>query len=430
MTSQTFFHPMKILHTADIHIGYDTHGRLDPATGLSTRWGDFKSAFEFMVARAIKEDIDLFLFCGDAYRDSTPTPTEQRIFSQCLRPLLEAKIPVVMLVGNHDHPVSFGRVSSIDIFPNLIGNVVLFSKPGVKDIETKSGKVRVVGLPWPVRSNLMSKDEYAKLTPEELKQKIYEIYTGFVDVQAEAIRSEKLTYPAILAAHLEIDTAVFSNGSEKVTIITKDPQFSVQSLAKPEFSYVGLGHVHKHQELNNGQHPPVVYSGSIERISFSEHDQAKGFVMVEIDAGHRASFRHVQTPARPFVSIECDVTVETEPMEKILREIDRNKLTGMATAFEGAVVRVRIKCKDAQKSQIDTDVIRQSLSGAFTISELSLLSEEQVRRIRAVEMTRFMSTGEALEKYIVQNEKLKPLREKILRAAAELEAEEHGVSAE
>lgn len=120
---------MKVLHTADIHIGYDTHGRLDAKTGLNSRWLDVKRSFEFMVEKAIEEDIDLFLFCGDAYRDAMPTPTEQRIFTAAVRPLLERQIPVVCIVGNHDHPVSFGRANALQVFPDLNGLIYLFDKP-------------------------------------------------------------------------------------------------------------------------------------------------------------------------------------------------------------------------------------------------------------------------------------------------------------
>ena len=65
----------------------------------------------------------MFLFAGDAYRTADPTPTQQRQFAEALLPLIEAGIPVAMVVGNHDHPVSFGKASSVDIFGVLDGRV-------------------------------------------------------------------------------------------------------------------------------------------------------------------------------------------------------------------------------------------------------------------------------------------------------------------
>ena len=86
---------MKLLHTADIHIGVDAHGRLDASTGLNTRMLDFQNAFEFMVDYALKADIDAFLFAGDAYRTADPTPTQQRLFAECLKPIADAGIPIL-----------------------------------------------------------------------------------------------------------------------------------------------------------------------------------------------------------------------------------------------------------------------------------------------------------------------------------------------
>jgi DNA repair protein SbcD/Mre11 len=406
---------MKILHTADIHIGYDTHGRLDAKTGLNSRLLDFENCFKFMVSIALDEDIDLFLFCGDAYRDSTPTPTEQRIFARALRPLLDKQIPIVMLVGNHDNPGSFGKANSIQIFPDLHGAVRLFTKPDTQEIQTKSGRLRIVGLPWAMRSSLFTKEEHADKKPEELKQFIYEAYTRFIDAEAERIRDEKLPYPAILAAHLHVQGAEISEKSE-VVFDTKDPLFAVSALAKKEFSYVALGHIHKHQDLNLGETPPVVYSGSIERISFSEWKQPKGFVIVEIDHDHRATYRHVETPARAFVSIEVNVKSSDAPLEKIEEAISKKDI-------QDAIVRVRIDCTTEQRKEILQKDVQKFLTGASAIGEISITSDEETARRRAVAITQAMSVQEALAKYILERPDLEPLKEKLLAKALEIEHE-------
>ena len=50
------------------------------------------------------------------------------------------------------------------------------------------------------------------------------------------------------------------------------------SVALPQFDYVALGHIHKHQVI--GQNPHVVYSGSIQRIDFGEENDEKGFCVL------------------------------------------------------------------------------------------------------------------------------------------------------
>jgi len=58
---------LKIIHFADLHLGVETYGRTDPATGLSSRLLDFLSALDQLVDYALENRVDLVLFCGDAY---------------------------------------------------------------------------------------------------------------------------------------------------------------------------------------------------------------------------------------------------------------------------------------------------------------------------------------------------------------------------
>jgi exonuclease SbcD len=408
---------MKILHTADIHVGYETHGRLDAASGLNSRLLDFERSFKFMTDYAVRENIDLFLFCGDAYRDAMPSPTEQKIFANALKPVVKAGIPIVMLVGNHDNPISFGKASSIDIFSSMqTDNVFIFTKPDVKDIETKSGKVRLVALPWPIKSNLFARDEYKNLSPDDLKSTIERRYIDYVKSQADAVAEEKLNFPTVLAAHLHLDEAVLSEGSERVTLLTKDPTFPAQTLARPEFSYVALGHIHKHQNLNATSSPPVVYSGSIERISFGEVGQAKGFVIVEIDEAKKATFRHIETPARDFISIDTNARTSDDPTSLVLEDIAKENV-------KDAVVRVRVKLTDINRNALDLAAIREALKEAFVISEIKKDIEADAKKVRLGSVSSAMTTADALESYINQNERLKPMKPKLLVAAAKLEEE-------
>ena len=126
------------------------------------------------------------------------------------------------------------------------------------------------------------------------------------DASAQLDRS----LPTVLAAHLTVQGAEIS-GSERTSLIAHEPKFTVAQLAQPGIDYVALGHIHKRQDRNEGQHPPVVYSSSIERISFKEHDAQKGFVLVTIDPAQttpeaRTRFEYVDTPARVFLPLDID----------------------------------------------------------------------------------------------------------------------------
>jgi exonuclease SbcD len=421
---------MKILHCADIHLGYETHGRTDPATGLNSRLLDFRRAFDAMVARALDEKIDLFLFCGDAYRTADPTPTQQKLFAEALRPISRAGIPVVMIVGNHDHPVSFGKASSVDIFEMLEGNVEVFAVPTFRGpaepVQTLAGPLQLIALPWPIRSRILSRDEHRTKTPLEIRALIETYYERFVRQCAAELDPGM---PAVVAAHLTVEGAELS-GSERTSLIAHEPKFTAAQLSPPSVDYVALGHIHRFQDRNReayerGEGPPVVYSSSIERISFKEHDAEKGFVIVEIEAdgGKKSTaYTFVPTPARRFVPILADVTGAADPTAAICTEIRRHDI-------REAVVRVRYRVDEAQRASVDVRAIREALAEADTVAEIERDAEAVERRRRTV-VRRETSLQEAVERYVAQHETLAGMKDALVATALDLEQEIDGMPAD
>ena len=414
---------MKLLHCADLHLGYETHGRLDPATGLNTRLLDFRRSFDVLAARAIEEDVDLFLFAGDAYRTADPTPTQQRQFAEALRPVLEAGIPVAMIVGNHDHPVSFGKASSVDIFGVLDGAVEVFSQPTFRGkdnpIRTKSGPLQLIALPWPIRAKILATEQYRGKTPHEIRELIESYYATFARQCAEAADPE---VPLVVCAHLTVQGSELS-GSERASLIAHEPTFTVPQLAPPGVDYVALGHIHRFQDRNAeafaaGEGPPVVYSSSIERISFKEHDAEKGFVLVDIDPagapGRRTSFEFVATPARRFVPIQVDATEAEDPTAAVLAAIGAHDIAD-------AVVRVRYRVGEEQPA-VDEAAVRTALAPADTIAAIERDLDAVERRQRTV-VRSDTTLKDAMERYVDQHETLARIKDDLVAAALEIERE-------
>ena len=416
---------MKLLHCADIHLGYETHGRLDPATGLNSRLLDFRRSFDALVARGIEEDIDLFLFCGDAYRTADPTPTQQKLFAEALRPIAEADIPIAMIVGNHDHPVSFGKASSVDIFGVLDGRVDIFATPTFRaegqdggPIRTKSGPLQLIALPWPIRSKILSREEHRGKTPHEIRDLIETLYTDFVQTCA---RTADPDLPLVVAAHLTVQGAELS-GSERSSLIAHEPTFTVGQLTPRPVDYVALGHIHRYQDRNadavaRGEGPPVVYSSSIERISFKEHDARKGFLLVDIEPGRtpRTRFEFVDTPARVFLPIEIDARGVSDPTEFMVAEIGKLEVAE-------AVVRVRYQVDEESAGGVDAARIRDALADASVVAAIEREADPTERRKRTV-VKRDTSLRDAMERYVDQHENLERIKEDLVTAALEIERE-------
>jgi len=155
---------IRILHFADLHLGVENYSRIDPATGLSTCFGDFQASLDEVVEFALENEVDLVLFCGDAYKSRDPSQTQQREFAKRIRRLATKGIPVFLLIGNHDLPNAIGRATAVEIFDTLaIENVIVANQPDVYPIKTKDGLIQIAALPWLRRSTLLSREETRRL---------------------------------------------------------------------------------------------------------------------------------------------------------------------------------------------------------------------------------------------------------------------------
>jgi exonuclease SbcD len=406
---------MKFLHFADVHLGIENYGRIDPSTGLHTRLQDFIKCFSFAIDIALEEKVDLVLFAGDAYKTSNPNPTHQREFARQIYRLSEAKIPVIMINGNHDIPVSFGRATSLDIFDTLnVSDMRVVTEPELLNIETKAGLVQVFGIPWPTKNLFLVKEEYKNFTDEEIT---LEIQKRVSDKIIEYARVINPNIPAIFTAHLAAAEATYS-GSERSAIIGRDPVFPTLILAQKEFDYVALGHIHKFQDLNLDSHPPVVYSGSIERINFGEEKDDKGVCLVNIEKG-KTSYEFIPLPARKFVTIEVTISEEQEPTNALIREIEKYDLSE-------AVVRVFYTMSAEKEDLMDFKRINSALEGAFLVTTIAKKSKPEERRKRVEEITEDLGMLEAMDKYIQNNPDLVSLSEELKTHAQELEKEFEG----
>ena len=110
---------VKILHFSDAHIDMANYGRHDPQSGLPMRVVDFLKSLDTIVDTAIDECVDLVLFAGDAFKDRNPAPTFQREWGKRIMRLSHARIPTLLLVGNHDLSPALGRAHSLDSYATL-----------------------------------------------------------------------------------------------------------------------------------------------------------------------------------------------------------------------------------------------------------------------------------------------------------------------
>ncbi|MFN6536800.1 MAG: exonuclease subunit SbcD [Nostoc sp. EkiNYC01] len=405
---------IKILHLSDIHMGSGfSHGRINPLTGLNTRLEDFVNTLSRCIDRAIADPVDLVIFGGDAFPDATPPPYVQQAFATQFRRLVDANIPTVLLVGNHDqHSQGLGGASlciyrTLGVPGFLVGDTLT-----THCIETPNGKVQVITLPWLTRSTLMTRQETEGLSLAEVNELLTERLRVVLEGEVRRLDPD---VPTVLLAHLMADNATL--GAERYLAVGKGFTLPLSLLTRSCFDYVALGHVHRHQNLNKSNNPPVIYPGSIERVDFSEEKEDKGYVMIELERG-KAEWEFCPLPVRDFCTIEVDVSKADDPQAALMKAIAKYDI-------EDAVVRLIYKLRSEQMDLIDSSSIHTALNLAHTYTiQAELVS--QLARPRIPELTASSSIDpmEALKTYLNNREDLKDIAASMLEAAQKLLADD------
>ena len=359
------------IHTADIHFGMENYGRIDPYTGIHSRLADFAKALHFCVDVAIEKQVDFFLFSGDAYKTHHPSQTQQKLLMECFFRLYKEKIPIIIVVGNHDHPLTFGKANALDLFGQLpLDGFYVIAKPEIITLQTKNGPVQIVGIPWPTRNTIALSAKHIKMTSQDISEYITQAVTSIVANLAQKLDP---TLPSVLAAHLTVASGIFS-GSEKRAIYGSDPIFLPSQLAIFPFDYVALGHLHRHQQLNPAGTPPIVYSGSIERIDFGERKEEKGFCLVSIE-NKRAEFEFIPGPMRSFVQIDVALHSDMSQTDQIITAIERHSI-------DDAVVKIVYQLPVGQCDQVDLRKVQFACRSAIDIAGIIPIGHTPARSQR------------------------------------------------
>lgn len=405
--------PVRVLHFADIHIGVENYGGTDPETGLSQRVRDFLRRMDEMIAFARENDVDLTIFAGDAFKTRTPNPTYQREFAWRILDLAQLA-PLVLLVGNHDLPPTLMKASSVEIYRVLnVANVWVADSfdedEGLKVVSTKRGDVVVGAAPYPIRSRLLDGLQTGGMTVAETDAIMQRELTAYLERLAD--KADQYDCPRILTAHLAISGA--HEGSERLIKFGRDIVMQQSSVADERWDYVALGHIHQYQNLTAGREhlPPVVYSGSMERIDFGEEHEAKGFCWVELERKNTTYTFH-RVKARPFKTIRIDLRESLDPTAQAVETVE-------AEMLRDAVVRVIVMLTPESDAKLKIPMVRDALIRGG-VSYIAGIKREidQPARARLGANPEELSDIELVERYFMSKSS-EPARRAVLLQAAE-----------
>jgi DNA repair exonuclease SbcCD nuclease subunit len=254
---------MRIVHLSDTHLGYSAYNKVEPTTGLNQRETDIYSAFNEIIEYILKTKPDLVVHSGDLFDSVRPSNRAiHEAFRQFAR-LSRAEIPTVIIAGNHSTPRQKVTGSIFRLFEYLEYIHPVFEGE-YKTLEIGDCKVHAIPHAY---NEEMFKQNFNKLKADKkFKYNILVTHATVIGVTAFAGAEFK---------ELSIPTSVLSR----------------------DFDYIALGHIHRFIKVAEN----ACYSGSPERLSFSEANYEKGFLEVELGS---FKVKHVKTTARDMIDIK------------------------------------------------------------------------------------------------------------------------------
>lgn len=348
---------MKILHTADWHIGNFKGPEKD---SVNLRGSDILRCLSFIVNRARQESPDLIVVSGDVFNQAKswadralPETVEAiRIFR-----FLGKIAPVCVLKGtpNHDGAGQFQVLS--EVFSDRQDHVYIMAKPNVLVVQTQAGPVNVASLPgfdrgvFSAKFPGIAKDEENALFSKELSN---------IVLALRAMCDKK--YPSILLAHYTVQGAQTESGQISI-FAQNDPLLTPETLDAANFDLVALGHIHRQQKITSitGK---AYYSGSVNALNFNDEGQQKGFYIHALETDEH---RFIETPYRPFQTIRLNTEDVDQYNSGYVDEVAQRRWHGK---ISGKIVRVRYSCTDEAEKEFNKAALERylTLDGAFFVS--------------------------------------------------------------
>jgi exonuclease SbcD len=266
-----------------------------------------------------------------------------------IEPLEKAGVEVWILAGNHDHPHSEKKGTSIDDFRGY-ENVKVFRKPQVEERTIGGKSFGFVIVPY------LHPEQIARLVREKegtdiKREQMFLLGQSLLKQWIANRTSELETDKKILFGHYYLEGAKLRE--------TKSPEilpgeFSFTRDMIPEsLDLAVFGHIHLHQVM--GSSPELVYTGALERVDWGEQGDKKGFVEISPDLDNLWEFREL--PTRDMVKITLEISKDEDATNKIL--------DALPDEVEGKMLRLEISLDEGTRERISESRISEKLKGAF-----------------------------------------------------------------
>jgi exonuclease SbcD len=316
---------VRVLFVSDTHLGLDWPSR--PRVVRRRRGDDFFQNFERALEPARTGEVDVVVHGGDLlYRSRVPAWLAEAALAP-LKRLASSGVPVLLVPGNHER----GHMP----YPLLAVHERLhvFDQPRSVVLEARGVRAAFIGFPYS-----------------------YDIRRRFPEILASASCDTPAADMRVLCFHQCIEGATCGPGN--FTFRFGADVIRTADLPR-DVAVVLSGHIHRHQVLRPAGRPPVIYAGSVERTSFAEAPEVKGFVVLQLTRSGLGPFEFRPLPARPMVTR----TLSFGDMDAA--EVHARLAAIIESTPDDAVVRLRIT---GTRPVVLTAAALRAIAGARTVT--------------------------------------------------------------
>ena len=258
---------MRVLFVSDTHLGLDLPSR--PRVIRRRRGDDFFQNFERALEAARTSEVDVVVHGGDLlYRSRVPVWLAEAALAP-LKRLASSGVPVLLVPGNHERSrMPYPLLAMHD-------GLHVFDRPGSVVLEARGVRAAFIGFPY----------------TSGIRRRFRETFSA-------ATRDSSAADVRVLCLHQCIEGATCGPGN----FTFRFGADVIRAGDLPTDVAVTLsGHIHRHQVLRPAGRPPVIYAGSVERTSFAEAPEVKGFVVLQLTPSGLGPFEFRPLPARPMI---------------------------------------------------------------------------------------------------------------------------------
>ncbi len=390
---------MIIIHTADFHLGAALASL--PEEIRLKRIEDFFNNLREIITFAVKNKADFFIIAGDVFQSTRPSSYIYNKFAQHISVLLREKIKVIVAAGNHDILRAKNcepYIGALEKIASAYSKDFIFAyEPRGIILTSRDGK-RVGFILLPYLPPKEDENEYSRRICSSFRRILNDL-------------KEKECDYIVTVGHFLVEKA-----KVREKIYETDTPVQINCIWSSDVSYVALGHVHEFQHVSRN----IVYSGSIEKITFAEENDQKYFVLIK-EHGGDLEFIPIELNTRPLITLpKKSLNINSLDFSMYpqldITEVFLNKLRNINIP-NGAIVRIKYKIRSGQR--LDQDAIYRLLKAKKALHTLFVPEIISGKRLKRPSPEALISIERAVKEYI-DTLNLKPdLRKEVLRRTME-----------